>query len=249
MIVALLIGRSGSKGLKSKNILKINKKFICEYPLIAAKNSKLIERIYVSTDCKTISKVSKKYSAIQIKRPKFLADSKALAEDVYKHAYENIKTSLKKEKKEITLLVLLMANAATITTKIIDKGIRILTKNKKFDSAVSTSIYNMWSPLRARKLKKDGTLVPFVPFKYFGNVSKLNCDRDSQGDVYYADMAVSVVRPKCLENIDKGLLPQKWMGKKIASIFSEAGFDLDFEWQIPQLKYWINKYGKKIYKI
>ena len=35
----------------------------------------------------------------------------------------------------------------------------------------------------------------------FGNVNKLNCDRDSQGDVYYADMAVSVVRPKCLENM------------------------------------------------
>ena len=249
MIVALLIGRAGSRGLKRKNILKINKKFICEYPLIAAKNSKLIKRIYVSTDCKTISKVSKKYGAIQIKRPKLLANSKALAEDVYKHAYENIKARLKKEKKEITLLVLLMANAATITTKIINRGIRILRQNKKFDSAVSTSIYNMWSPLRARKLKKDGTLIPFVPFKHFGNVSKFNCDRDSQGDVYYADMAVSVVRPKCLENIDKGLLPQRWMGKKIASIFSEAGFDLDFEWQIPQLKYWINKYGKKIYKI
>ena len=85
MIVALLIGRSGSKGLKSKNILKINKKFICEYPLIAAKNSKLIERIYVSTDCKTIFRVSKKYGAIQIKRPKFLSKKKSKIEDALLH--------------------------------------------------------------------------------------------------------------------------------------------------------------------
>ena len=108
-----------------------------------------------------------------------------------------------------------MANAATITPKMIDSGIRFLKNNKKFDSAVSTSIYNMWSPLRARKLVSDGSLKPFVPFKTFGDPKKMNCDRDSQGDVYFADMSVSIVRPKCLEKMDSGLLPQKWMGKKI----------------------------------
>lgn len=55
-------------------------------------------------------------------------------------------------------------------------------------------------------------------------------DRDSQGDVYLADMSVSVVRPKCLENMKEGLLPQKWMGQKIAPIISNAGFDLDYDW-------------------
>ena len=56
---------------------------------------------------------------------------------------------------------MLLANCATVNTKMIDTGIKkILNKNKKFDSAVSTSIYNMWSPLRARKLIKDGTLKP-----------------------------------------------------------------------------------------
>ena len=88
-------------------------------------------------------------------------------------------------------------------------------------------------------------LKPFVPFEVFGEPSKLNCDRDSQGEVHYADMSVSIVRPKCLENLDKGLLPQKWMGKKIASIRNTAGFDIDFEWQLPILEYWIKKYGKK----
>ena len=57
--------------------------------------------------------------------------------------------------------------------------------------------------------------MPFVPFKTFGNPKTLNCDRDSQGNVFFADMSVSVVRPKCLIETDKGLLPQKWMGKKL----------------------------------
>ena len=78
------------------------------------------------------------------------------------------------------MVVLLFANVATISSNLIDKGIKILKKIKRSDSAVSTSIYNMWSPLRARKLKKNGSLKPFVPFETFGNPKTLNCDRDSQ---------------------------------------------------------------------
>ena len=76
-----------------------------------------------------------------------------------------------------------MANAPLVTMEMINKGIFILKKNNKFDSAVSVSKYNMWSPLRARRLNSRGELKPFVPFKYFGNEKTLNCDRDSQGDV------------------------------------------------------------------
>ena len=243
MICALLIGRSGSKGYKNKNIKKILGKRLCEYSLIAAKKSLFVKKIYVSTDCSKIKKISKKYNCNIINRPKKLCTQSALGEDVFRHGYYEIKDDLEKEGKKLELLVLLFANVATISHKLIDRGIKILKSNKKFDSAVSTSIYNMWSPLRARKLMKDGTLKPFVPFKTFGNPKTLNCDRDSQGDVYYADMSVSVVRPKCLKNMKRGLLPQKWMGKKIAPIKSEAGFDLDYEWQVPLAEYWIKKYN------
>ena len=97
----------------------------------------------------------------------------------------------------------------------------------------------MWSPLRARKLSKKGTLIPFVPFETFGNPKTLNCDRDSQGNVYFADMSVSVVRSYCIDKMKEGLLPQKWMGKKIAPIKSWGGGDIDYAFQIPQIEYWL----------
>ena len=237
MIVALMIGRAGSKGFPGKNTKKILKFKMCEYPLIAAKKSKYIKEIFVSTDCDRIKKISQKYKAKYIKRPKYLAEDEALGEDVFKHGYDEIK----KKYKNIKLLVLLFANAPTINAKLIDKGIEILLKNKNYDSAVSVSIYNMWSPLRARKLDKKGLLKPFVPFKIFGDPKNLNCDRDSQGNVYFADMSVSVVRPRCFSNMKNNLLPQKWMGKKIAPIFSDFGLDLDYEWQLGQVKQWIKK--------
>ena len=242
MIVAIMIGRKGSRGFPGKNTYKVLGRRLCEYPLIAAKKSKFINKIYVATDCNKIKKVSSKYNVEFIERPKKLNTAKALGDHVFEYSFKQIK---KQNIKKIELVVLLFANAPTISYQLIDKGIKLLKRKKNFDSAVSTSVYNMWSPLRARKLQSDGTLKPFVDFNYFGNPKTLNCDRDSQGNVYYADMSLSVVRPKCLENLKDGLLPQKWMGKKIAPIFSWGGCDVDFKWQIPMAEYWLLKNGFK----
>ena len=242
MIIAILIGRKGSRGFPGKNTYKVLGRSLCEYPLIAAKKSKFIDKIYIATDCNKIKKVSAKYNVEFIKRPKKLNTAKALGDHVFEHSFKQVK---KQNIKKIELVVLLFANAPTINYQLIDEGIRLLKRKKSFDSAVTTSVYNMWSPLRARKLQSNGTLKPFVDFNYFGNPKTLNCDRDSQGNVYYADMSLSVVRPKCLENLEDGLLPQKWMGKKIAPIFSWGGCDVDFKWQIPMVEYWLLKNGFK----
>ena len=245
MICTLMMGRAGSTGFPNKNIKKVLGRCLFEYPLLASKNSQNVDKIFVTTDCPVITRVSKKYGAIQIKRPNRLAHSKALGEEVFQHGYFEIKKMLNLSAENIEFIILLMANAPTITGKLIDKGINILRRNKNFDSAVTTSIYNMWSPLRARKINNRNLLKPFVPFETFGNPKTLNCDRDSQGDVYYADMSVSIVRPRCLENIKEGLLPQKWMGKKITSIRSWGGCDVDYEWQLPMVEFWLKKNGYK----
>ena len=143
----------------------------------------------------------------------------------------------------IELMVLLFCNAATILPETIDEGIEVLRNNPEYDSAVTVSCYNMWSPLRARKIESDGLLQPFVPFETFGDPKTLNCDRDSQGDVWFADMGVSIVKPRCLENLEEGLLPQKWMGQKIYPLKQWGGCDIDNEWQLPGLKHWLKKHG------
>ena len=139
--------------------------------------------------------------------------------------------------------MLLFCNAATILPETIDAGIKVLQNNPDYDSAVTVSRYNMWSPLRARKVGADRLLHPFVPFEVFGDPKTLNCDRDSQGDVWFADMSVSIVRPSCLDHLDEGLLPQKWMGQRIYPLEQWGGCDVDYEWQIPQVEFWLRKHG------
>lgn len=240
MIGALLLGREGSVGFPGKNLYPVLGKPLMAYPLLAAKNSKFVDEVYVSTDSPRIKDIGRKYGAQIIDRPAELCTSEALGEHAFVHGYEVIRDSVDED---IELVVLLFCNAATIVPEIIDEGIRVLRENSTIDSAVSVSKYNMWSPLRARKIEDDNLLHPFVPFETFGDPDTLNCDRDSQGDVWFADMGVSIVRPHCLEDLESGLLPQKWMGQKIYPLKQWGGCDVDYEWQIPQVEFWLQKHG------
>jgi len=245
MIVALLIGRERSVGFPGKNVYPVLGKPLMVYPLLAAKNAKTVGRIYISTDSPKIKEIGKAHGAEIIDRPPELCTDSALGEDALVHGYRFIKDTLKREKKKIELMVLLHCNSPTILPETIDEGVRVLRENPNYDSAVTVSRYNMWSPLRARRIGSDGLLHPFVPFETFGDPKTLSCDRDSQGDVWFADMGVSIVRPRCLENIESGLLPQKWMGQKIYPLKQDGGLDVDYEWQVPMVEHWLKKHGFK----
>ena len=241
MIVALLLGRKGSVGFPGKNTFPVMGKPLCFYPMHAANHTPDVTHTYLSTDDPRLMEIARENNVEVIERPDYLCTKEALGEDAYVHGYQEIKK--RNPGSEIELIVLLFCNAATLTPEIISEGIRVLRDHPEYDSAVTVSRYNMWSPLRARKRDEQGLLQPFVPFETFGDPKTLNCDRDSQGDVLFADMGVSIVRPGNLENINEGLLPQKWMGKRIYPLQQEAGCDVDYEWQIPIVEWWLKKYG------
>lgn len=239
MIAALLIGRKGSVGFPGKNLYSVLGRPLAFYPMMAIKSSKLVDKAYLSTDCEGLKKLAKESGIEVIDRPIELCTNEAKGLDVFVHGFGLIKKINKN--KNLELIVLMFCNAATILSKTIDEGIQVLRDNPEYDSAVTVSKYNMYSPIRARKVGEDGLLHPFVPFEAMGDAKRFNCNRDSQGDVYFADVCASIVRPRCLENTEEGILPQKWMGKKIFPLKQWGGLDVDYEWQIPQVEYWLKK--------
>lgn len=62
-IIAIIPARSGSKGLKDKNIKDLNGKPLIAYTIEAAKRSNVFDEIIVSTDSEKYAEVSKKYGA------------------------------------------------------------------------------------------------------------------------------------------------------------------------------------------
>ena len=207
----------------------------------AAVDAEESDKVFISTDSEELMSLAKSLRVELIERPAYLATKEAKGEDAFVHGYQEI---VRREGVQ-EMIVLLFCNSATINAELIDRGIRMLRERPDADSVVSVSKYNMCSPLRPRRIGKGGLLDPFVPFETFGDPQTLNCDRDSQGDVYFADMSVSIVRPHCLEDMGKGLLPQKWMGQKIWPLVQEAGCDVDYEFQIAQVEYWLKKYYKQ----
>lgn len=242
MIAGVIMGRKGSKGFPGKNLHVVLGHPLAYYPIKAARDCPEIGKVYLSTDDDQLIEIAKGMGVEIIERPPELCTDNALGEDVYVHALTVIKE--RNRDNAIEMIALLMCNAVTVTSGAISEGIDILRKNPEYDSAVTVSKYNMWSPTRARRIGEDGLLHPFVPFELMGDPKTFNCDRDSQGDIWFADMGVSVIRPECLENIENGLLPQKWMGRKIYPVKQWGGLDVDEEWQIPQVEYWLRFHEK-----
>jgi len=238
--VAIVLGRKGSKGIPSKNTMILGGHPISHYPIVAAMESKYVTDIFLSTDDDIIINQTEKYSPKVIRRPHHLCTDDALFEDALSHAYYEIIDRLGRVP---DIFVVLMCNAATINAPLIDAAIDTLNQDHEADSAVTVTKLNMYSPLRARKLDESGYLKPFVPFDCIGDEGDLSCDRDSQGDVYFADMSHSVVRSRAIKDIDYGLLPQRWMGKKIVPIYNSFGCDIDADWQIAATQWWLNDKG------
>ena len=71
-----------------------------------------------------------------------------------------------------------------------------------------------------------------------------NSIRNSQGDVYFCDLSVQVIRDRAFENMDKGMQPFQWMGKKSFPLLNTFGFDIDESWQKVAIELWLKQNWK-----
>tara|TARA_X000000950_G_C13885622_1_gene648684 strand:+ start:1712 stop:2404 length:693 start_codon:yes stop_codon:yes gene_type:complete len=86
-ILCTICIRSGSKGVKNKNIKKINGKPLVYYSINIAKKSNLFSNIIVSSDSPRYLNLSKKFGATDlVERPKKLAKDQSGKIVVIKHA-------------------------------------------------------------------------------------------------------------------------------------------------------------------
>lgn len=232
-VVSLLIGKKNSTAIPGKNWMLMNGKPACEYGFIAGKSDPRISRHYVSTDSPEIKSIGEEYGYSLIDRPKELATPESLTEDVLVHAHERIK-----EEGDYEIMVLLIANNPAINRSLMSEAITKLDNHPHADSVFSVCRYNMFSPIRARKIE-NGIIENFVDMKVFGN--KASSLRDEQGDVYFCDLSIQVIRARVFEDVGSGNLPFKWQGNVSLPVYNDFGFDIDEPWQRHVLEYWLKE--------
>ncbi len=239
VIVSMLFGRGGSKGLPGKNIKAILGRKVLEYPLMACKNSKYVDELWCSTDCKNIAAVAESFGAKVVMRPDELCTDESLIHDAITHCAKLIMA-----KQKVKYFVITLCNAPNLTTHGIDKAIEMLNEHRELDSVISVARYDMYAPERARTLSDKSKLIlkPYVSFDKFDH--KISCDRSSHHPTFFADGGFTVVRSESLVDISQNTPPFLWMGKNIG-YFEQApgGGDIDYLWQVPMLEQWLRDAG------
>ena len=138
IFVAVIPARVGSKEIKKKNIFPINGHPLVSHSIEAAKRSKFITNIFVSTDGKDIAKIAERYGAIIIRRPKRLSNDVAQIEPVILHAVRYIE---KIYKEKIDNIVLLQPTSQLRGIEDLDNAINKFIKDKADSLFTCVNLY------------------------------------------------------------------------------------------------------------
>ena len=241
-VCAVLLGRGGSVALPGKNVRHILGRPSLHYPLMAARASAVVEEVYVSTDSQEILDLARPFGVKEIRRPAQLATDEALLEDAIAHAFETIEHTAPSP---ADFYLILLCNAVTVLPDCIRHADDVLRSDPGADSVTTGSKWNMFSPVRARRLDQEaGMLVNYVPTDVLGRVVTISCDRDKSEDCYFCDNSFTLVRRTVLARLHENQGPFRWMGNRIRFIEQmPGGGDIDLAWQVPVVEWWLQQHG------
>lgn len=235
MNIAIITARAGSKSILNKNVFKVEGKPLVSYPIQAALDSKLIEKIYISTDGEEIAAVGSSMGCQIIWRPEELCGDHVNHGVVIKHAVETVD----REERDLENVVLLLGNTVMVDGPIIDKALKILIEQPELDSVMTVWEAADDHPLRSLQII-DGCLVPY------GDPNRqVSTERQSYPKAYFYDQGVWAFRKECVQRQD-GPNPWYWMGKRCSPIIRTwvAGRDIHTLFDVALAEWWLkNKEG------
>jgi N-acylneuraminate cytidylyltransferase len=131
-VIAVIPARGGSKRLPRKNILPVGGKPLIGWTIEAAKKSKYVDELIISTDNQEIADVAGVFGvSVPYLRPESLSTDTATTQSVLLHTIE-------KYKRDADIVVLLQPTSPLRTSKHIDEAIELL-ENKGAFSIVSVT--------------------------------------------------------------------------------------------------------------
>ncbi len=155
--LAVIPARGGSKRLPNKNILLLGGKPLIAWTIEAARKSKYIDEVFVSTDSSEIKSTAEQYGVkVPFLRPEELAQDDTPTIDVIKHIIDYYK----KNQRKFDYIVLLQPTSPLRTFLDIDNAIELLEK-KKADGIISVT-EAPHSPLWMNTLPDDLSMVKFL---------------------------------------------------------------------------------------
>ena len=189
-ILGIIPARGGSKGIKNKNIKKINGKPLIFYTIKRAKKAKLITDLIGSTDSKKIKKEFQKHKVeMPFDRPNNLAKDKSNIVDTLIYTLKKIEII---KKKRYDYICLLQPTSPLRTKTEIDNSIKKII-NKKGDSLISLCALDEPHPYKLMTLKNK-------KISFFIKNSKNIVNRQMMKKLYMPTGNIYIVSRKTLIN-------------------------------------------------
>lgn len=164
-ILTIIPARSGSKGIKNKNIKELNGKPLLAYSIEQAKNSKYAKnmKIIVSTDSNDYAKIAEQYGAeIPFLRPMNISQDLSTDQEFIKHALENLGDY------QPDIILQLRPTQPYRKIKDIDNCLDIFIKNRNKYDSLRTVNKNTKSPYKMYRIENNN-LIPL-----FDKIEELN---------------------------------------------------------------------------
>jgi CMP-N,N'-diacetyllegionaminic acid synthase len=204
-ILAIIPARGGSKGIPRKNLTLLNGKTLVEHSVQHARDSKLINRVFVSSDSDEILEAGKRAGAeAHFKRPVELAGDQVLDLPVFKHVLDELAA---RENYMPDLVVHLRPTAPFRKPGWIDECIRLLMDHPEADSVRSVSEPEK-HPYRMFTIADSGYLDPIM--KHLHPEPYL-LRRQDLPNVYFYNCVIDVTRRTTIQGMNsmtgKNILP------------------------------------------
>ena len=190
-ILAVIPARGGSKRRKNKNILPLHAKPLIAWSIEAARASKYIDKVLVSTDSEAICEVAQKYGAeTPFLRPKELAADDTKSVDVILHALEYFSA----HGEEYDEVIILQPTSPLRDKADIDGAIEFFFA--KDATSVVTVCETEHSPLWSNTLGDDLSMENFLDEKYNNSRSQDLPTHYRLNGAFYISHVASVLEQK-----------------------------------------------------
>ncbi len=153
-VLAVVIGRAGSKGLPGKNTRLVGGRPMICYAIEHAKQAECVTRVIVSTDGDEIAAAAESMDVQVVRRPPDLASDTATVGAAVRHAIQALGATE-------SIIIILYANVPVRPADLIDRAVHLLCDSGA-DSVQSYSDVGKHHPYWMCALDEDQRVKPYV---------------------------------------------------------------------------------------
>ena len=235
-VIAVIPARSGSKGIKDKNLSNLGGYPLLAYSIVAAKLAKQIDRVLISTDSEHYAEVGRRYGAeVPFLRPVELAGDTSTDRDFMLHAMQWLQDN---EGKLSEYWVHLRPTTPLRDPVHIDLAIHALI-NCPAATASRSAHVSPESPFKWFRLNREGFFAALTSDDT--SLDKYNLPRQSYTTVYIPNGYVDIVKSTFVMSSDH------FHGDKVLGYESPYCTEVDSQDELDLLDFQLRKYGSPLF--